>query len=225
MKKAFLAFAIAAIAQTALARVATGPHDLTAGGPNTAKYGTPSATYTGLTPCAFCHAVHKSNTAFTGAPLWNRPTLAATWTMYPAANLTGGVVDASPNAASLTCLSCHEGTAAVGVLFSTTPTNTLTGGTRTQMDNVASRALVTGADLSNDHPVSFPYVGGAGGFPTITGAGAAGANVAGMPLYGATFNRMECATCHDPHADITAALPRFLRVAPAAICGTCHTTK
>jgi predicted CXXCH cytochrome family protein len=227
MKKAFLALAIAAFAQSAFASVVGGPHDLSASGPaatNGAKYGTPQGTYAGLTPCSFCHAVHKANTAFAGAPLWNRPTLTATWTMYPAANLTGGVVDAAPNAASLTCLTCHEGTAALGVLFSTAPTNVLTGGTRTQMDNAASRALVTGADLSNDHPVSFPYVGGAGGFPTITNAGTSAANVVGMPLYGASFNRMECATCHDPHLTVGTS-PRFLRVLSATICGTCHTTK
>lgn len=231
MKKALLALAIAALAQSAFANVAGGPHDLSADGPasNHTKYGTLATGYAGLTACNFCHAVHKANVAFTGAPLWNRPdfTPAASWQMYPSGSLTGTpAVAASPAAASLTCLTCHEGSAAIGALYSTNGANVLTGGTNTYMDAVASRALVTGNDLRNDHPVSFTYQGATIGYPPIT-TGTGGSNVDGLPLYGAGGDQMECATCHDPHADI-ATQPRFLRpfpVAAGSFCAVCHTDK
>ena len=221
MKKALLAIVASAFAHSALAGVSGTPHDLTV---NSAKYGAPAAAYTGLTPCNFCHAVHRSNNSFAGAPLWNRQNLpAAAWTMYDQTSLTGGSVDATPNAASLTCLACHEGSAALGALFSTGGTNVLTGGTMTAIDPIASRNFVIGRDLSNDHPVSFPYVGiGGNSFPSITSSGTAAANVSGLPLYGASFNRMECATCHDPHNNDNG---RFLRQPSAGICAVCHVDK
>lgn len=58
--------------------------------------------------CVYCHTPHQASTALP-APLWNRTTRATTYTM-PAARDPGA---SQPGAASLACLSCHDGTVAV----------------------------------------------------------------------------------------------------------------
>lgn len=207
MKKAIIAIALAAFASTASAAVTSSAHDLTSQtGPNAAKYGT---TVAGTTPCQFCHTPHKANPDATlaVAPLWNRNALSvASWTMYAQAKVTG-TVDAAPNANSLTCLACHEGSAALGSVYSTA-TNLLTGGTRTNMDTAGM--LAVGTNLNDDHPVAIAYAGGgATEFPAVSP----------YPLYN---TKVECATCHDPH-DTTNG--NFLRDAAGTLCGACHTAK
>lgn len=215
MKKIAIAFAFAAFASTASAAVSGGPHDLTVAANKRGAYG--ALADAGTTPCQFCHTPHKANpdAAYTRAPLWNRQSLTATFTMYDQAKLTAGnTVDASPNAASITCLTCHEGSAAMGQTYAQTA-SLLTGGTDTAITDVGM--LRVGTNLNDDHPVSFLYpTGGAGEFP----AGTATA-VAGLPLYS---SKVECATCHDPH--LTAVLgSNLLRASAATICGLCHTQK
>lgn len=63
--------------------------------------------------CVYCHTPHGANTesAIAKAPLWNRTSLVTTYQTYSSQSLTGSV--AAPGAASLTCLSCHNGTVAI----------------------------------------------------------------------------------------------------------------
>jgi predicted CXXCH cytochrome family protein len=211
MKKIALAIVFAAYASTTLAAVAGGPHDLTSAANKVGAYGTAAV---GTTPCQFCHTPHKANASatFATAPLWNRSALAVTFTMYDQAKLTAGnTVDATPNAASMTCLTCHEGSATLGTVYSTTSA-LLTGGTNTTMVN--SGMMQLGTNLNDDHPVSFLYpIGGSAAFEAGTATG-----VAGFPLYS---SKVECATCHDPH--LTGA--NFLRATAATLCGLCHINK
>lgn len=60
--------------------------------------------------CVYCHTPHQASSALP-APLWNRTTRATTYTM-PVSQARDGVA-AQPGAASLTCLSCHDGTVAI----------------------------------------------------------------------------------------------------------------
>lgn len=212
MKKLLFAIAFAAFASTTLAAVAGGPHDLTSTANKLGAYGTAAV---GTTPCQFCHTPHGANTSatFATAPLWNRSALAVSFTMYDGTKLTAGnTVDAVPAAASMTCLTCHEGSATLGTVYSTT-SNLLSGGTNAQIIN--SGMMRVGTNLNDDHPVSFlyPIAGVALKFPAGTTSA-----VAGFPLYN---SKMECATCHDPH--ITGA--NFLRATAATLCGLCHLDK
>lgn len=63
--------------------------------------------------CVYCHTPHVANTTV-NLPLWNRTMKATTYTTYDqlgTSSLTQTV--SQPGAASLGCLSCHDGTTAV----------------------------------------------------------------------------------------------------------------
>ncbi|MDQ1264706.1 MAG: hypothetical protein QG559_1707, partial [Campylobacterota bacterium] len=82
------------------------PHDLS-GNTNLA-----SSTADNGEICVYCHTPHAANTAFTGAPLWNKATPSGTFTMY-GSTIAGTATDATPNSPSLACLSCHDGASAI----------------------------------------------------------------------------------------------------------------
>lgn len=67
--------------------------------------------------CVYCHTPHAAN-ATIAAPLWNRAIKATTYTTYDALNtstLTQEVYQ--PGAASLMCLSCHDGQQAIDAIM------------------------------------------------------------------------------------------------------------
>lgn len=80
--------------------------------------------------CVYCHTPHGANTA-AGAPLWNRTlptgTIYQTYDTLNTSTLTQAV--SQPGAASLPCLSCHDGSQAIDAIinmpgsgqYSTTP--------------------------------------------------------------------------------------------------------
>src|SRR5512134_3498758 len=77
--------------------------------------------------CAFCHTPHGARTDVT--PLWNRQDSGATYTTYTstsydAQNITAEF-QATPAGSSKLCLSCHDGTIALGQV------NVLNGASRT----------------------------------------------------------------------------------------------
>lgn len=198
MKKALVALALAAVASTASAAIATGSHDMTTQG------GTLSA-------CWYCHAPHKVNTGVPGAPLWNRSTPAGPFTVYTSGTLNQ---TAALGANSYTCLSCHDGVTDLGAMY--------TGSTETLGDLSLSYANV-GVDLRDDHPVGVTYnINGTTDFATR-----ALAEADGMVFYtydaGVTY-KVECGSCHDPHgvSDGATGGDGFLRAAKADMCTACH---
>ncbi len=64
--------------------------------------------------CVYCHTPHGANTT-AGAPLWNRAIIATTYTVYSSNSLTQ--TPSQPGAASLVCLSCHDGQQAVDAIM------------------------------------------------------------------------------------------------------------
>lgn len=188
-------------------------HNLSISGPGTFR----AASETRI--CVFCHTPHSSNTQ---APLWNREDPGGTYQMYWSETLDaytspGGAPQ--PNGSSKLCLSCHDGTIALG---STVASGTITmSGGITTMPSFSSAYL--GRDLSGDHPVSF----------VVTDSLVANNNASGdVPLRSVaemkshpvvrldTLDRIQCATCHDPHHD---PYGDFL-LTPAAgdLCIACH---
>ena len=64
--------------------------------------------------CVFCHTPHGANTGVTSAPLWNRATGSATYTVYTSGTMQATAPGNTLNGgASLACLSCHDGTQAM----------------------------------------------------------------------------------------------------------------
>jgi predicted CXXCH cytochrome family protein len=192
---AFLAFA-------AHAGVATTKHNLSVSGPGTLK----AASETQI--CIFCHAPHNNAPS---APLWNRRTPGSTYTPYGSSTALGN--PGQPTGASMMCLSCHDGTIALGDVLTRATPITLSGGVTT-MPSGASR-LAT--DLSDDHPVSFVF--------SASLAAARGELVNPATLTGRVrldaSGQLQCTACHDPHDDSNG---KFLVMSnqAAALCQTCH---
>ena len=123
--------------------------------------------------CVFCHTPHGSTPGVT--PLWNRALGTTTYTPYTSSSLDAGVIQGGldqPGGSSKLCLSCHDGTVAIGNV------NVLNGvGSATVQGSVAIPMTGTGAggampagsgtttgftrnlgsDLTNDHPISVSY--------------------------------------------------------------------
>ncbi|WP_373071327.1 cytochrome c3 family protein [Sulfurimonas sp.] len=199
--------------------------------------------------CVYCHTPHAANTAFDGAPLWNKKTMADTtsFQMYGAtatntagSTIAGTATSQTPESPSLACLSCHDGVSAIdsivnapgsgmGSLIDGTPT-TITANT-TDVDNGN-----IGQDLTNDHPVSIVYTEGTASLRlktttlnTITGGGDwVGASTVGDLLRGPGKDMVECGSCHDPHngyaSDQGGTQVNYLRRTNAGsqLCLGCH---
>jgi predicted CXXCH cytochrome family protein len=209
MKKALLALAVAAMATSAQAAISGGSHDMTTFG------GT-------LSSCWYCHAPHNTNTAITGAPLWNRTNTSGNITVYSSGTLVSAV---QLGANSITCLSCHDGATDLGTMYT---------GTSEALGNLQAAGggayADLGVDLRNDHPVGVEYVPGTGALGDMW-ATVAAVQAAGLDLYsyGGTFAayQVECGSCHDPHgtSDGASGGAGFLKAAPADMCTACHVGK
>jgi hypothetical protein len=176
--------------------------------------------------CAFCHTPHKG-TQQGRAPIWNRKLSGATYTPY-----TSSSIDAidlgQPNTKSKLCLSCHDGTLAIGSVNVLNRVENVTvdmQGTDSDGSMAAGLGERTGftrrlgTDLTNDHPISFTY-DSAQAFrdgelrdpaaQTVVGERRRGGHKPTLPL---EDNQVECITCHDPHVRGTSGENiKFLRV-------------
>ena len=142
-------------------------HNLSASGPGTAK----AVSETQV--CVFCHTPHAATSGVT--PLWNRAMSKSTYTVYTSSSLDANAIQGSldqPGGSSKLCLSCHDGTLAIGNVNvldgqgSVTTQGTVSipmtgagaGGVMPEGSGTATgftRNL--GADLTNDHPISLSY--------------------------------------------------------------------
>jgi predicted CXXCH cytochrome family protein len=183
------------------AGVVTTKHNLSATGPGTRR----ATSETEI--CIFCHAPH--NTAPSGQ-LWNRRLPSVTYAPYASSTLKS--VPGQPNGASLLCLSCHDGTIALGDVLNPGRLIDMAGG-------ALSGDALLGVNLTDDHPVSFVYDA------TLRAARGELADPATLVNPGKVrldrSGRLQCTACHDPHDDTNG---KFL-VTPntaSALCVTCH---
>lgn len=218
-KTALLAAGLIAVATVAsAASIKNSKHDLSTG---STTLGPKSASTTEI--CVFCHTPHNPSQ---NVPLWNRTNPAATgWTMYASPTLTAsattklatGNFDAT--SISLFCLSCHDGTTALGAMH-----NVPTTGVDGLVALGAVDANIGGGTktLSNDHPVGFDYAAAQaqdnGG---LVVKATADSNLGNNAFFGAAGNNIECASCHKVHDPANAP---FLRIANtgSALCLACH---
>ena len=177
-------------------------HDLSVGGGGSIKATMESEV------CVFCHTPHR---AVGDTPLWNRAASGATYTPYSSS--TAKAVMGQPTGSSKLCLSCHDGTVALGMVQSRTAPIQMQGGVTT-LPPGPSRL---GTDLSDDHPVSITYDNAL-----------AAANGQLRPPSSLTDkvrldhnNQMQCTSCHDSHDD---RYGKFLVQDNngSALCVTCH---
>lgn len=158
--------------------------------------------------CIFCHTPHNATPA---TPLWNHRLSGQTYATYTSSTLDAA--PGQPTGASKLCLSCHDGTVALGDAVSETSPIPMAGGTTTLPPGPTN----LGVDLTDDHPVSFAYTPG---LAAGDGQLADPLSLTGpVRLDGA--GEMQCTSCHDPHDD---SRGDFLVADNTAsgICITCH---
>ena len=238
-----LALAVLAAASVLGQGIKGSKHDMSASSSSSIK-SQPVASGGTEEVCVFCHTPHGSDRTSV-APLWNRTSPAGTYTLYTSDYLGAaglGYLAASPpvqpNASSKLCMSCHDGTIALGSVFNlpgsggyTAPPGPPGTGIPMQQAGVpiaggkmpAAASGSLGTDLSNDHPVGFLYNSSkdpelvARSWPWNTAvklspdAGAAGVST----------GTVECSTCHNAHDN---QYKKFLRMSNtnAALCTFCH---
>ena len=158
--------------------------------------------------CVFCHVPHH---AATSGPLWNRRAPAQSYTLYGSSTTLASI--GQPTGASLLCLSCHDGTIALGDVLSRGSQIAMAGGVTTMPTGPG----LLGKDLSGDHPVSFTYDNG---LVTARGGLAAPASLTGAVRLD-KLGRMQCTACHNPHEN---PYGKFLVASnrASALCTTCH---
>jgi len=182
------------IEQTAHNLSATGPGNITAATENRI--------------CEFCHTPHASNPI---AALWNRRASTATYVPYTSS--TAVAQPGQPTGNSLLCLSCHDGTIALGEMISRVDPVVMSGGNSMMPPGEG----LTGTDLRHDHPISFVY---SASLATQNGELAVpGSFDPRLKLDG--NGELQCTTCHDAHDNTFGA---FL-VKPnigSQLCTECH---
>jgi predicted CXXCH cytochrome family protein len=178
-------------------------HNLSVSGPGTIKATSESEI------CIFCHAPHHSRTDH---PLWNRADPTLTYTLYGSS--TTKALIGQPDGSSILCLSCHDGTIALGSVLNRTTPIQMSGGVTTMPAGVNNLTK----DMSNDHPVSFVY--------DAALAASNGQLKDPGSLTGPVKlenGKLQCTSCHDPHEN---TYTPFLVASNQAsgLCLTCHAT-
>ncbi len=136
--------------------------------------------------CLFCHTPHRA----TGAqPLWNHTLSDATYTPYNSSTIKATV--GQPTGASKLCLSCHDGTVALGMVNSRARPIEMRSGLTT----LPAGATRIGTDLSDDHPVSFTFDSA---LMTANGQ-LRDPGTLNQKIRLDHNNQMQCTSCHDPH--------------------------
>ena len=161
--------------------------------------------------CVFCHTPHNSRRDI--PYLWNRSDQTTSYIPYQSSTLFAVV--GQPTGASKLCLSCHDGTIALGATLSGPQEIPFQGGIRFLPLGHASRL---GTDLSDDHPVSFQYSGNlAGRNPELTDP-----STLPLEIRLAEDGQLQCTACHDPHND---RFGKFLVMSNqfSKLCISCHT--
>jgi predicted CXXCH cytochrome family protein len=157
--------------------------------------------------CVFCHTPHNSNPS---GPLWNRNDPGVTYVLYSSSTLQA--VPGQPDGSSVLCLSCHDGTIALGDVISRTPDISFSGGV-TRMP-VGKSNLTT--DLSDDHPVSFVYNSAL----SLSDGQLKDPSAISYPVT-LEGGKVQCISCHDPHnniyGDFLVASNQF-----SELCFKCH---
>ncbi len=158
--------------------------------------------------CIFCHTPHN---AAPQTPLWNRENPRTHYRIYNSST-TDARID-QPSGPSKMCLSCHDGSMALGNVLSRPVTQPIVMTARTIPPGNADLTN----DLSDDHPIGFHYDRALSNMDRQLRA----PEVVSPNLPLGEHGEMHCTTCHDPHNN---ELGDFLRVTDqmSAICVSCH---
>jgi len=192
-------------------------HNLSTSGPGDIR----SLTETEV--CKFCHVPHSAEEP---VPLWGH---ALSQAQYSVPELRAGRVAAEPapqpDGSSRLCLSCHDGTVALGDIAGEARPIPMAGGQRLGR----GRPGYLGTDLSGSHPISFVIRDlDAAVLDTDSDMGfrPLGSIQSDPQVRLDAAGKMQCTTCHDPHSDRfyeADRVPHFwVKATVSEVCLTCH---
>jgi hypothetical protein len=173
--------------------------------------------------CKFCHIPHN---AVVPSGLWSRRLPSVDYQTPDMRTPQGGrSTTPQPDGSSRLCLSCHDGTIALGEIAGEPRTVPMAGSPRLG----PGRRGFLGTDLRGSHPISFVMPDGLHGtqdtdrdmvlrqLDVIRGSFDVRLDAQG---------KMQCTTCHDAHQDKyykPGIVPRFwVRPTVEEVCLTCH---
>lgn len=180
--------------------VVNSPHNLSASGPGPVRSATENEV------CIFCHTSHRAGVT----PLWNRSLSKAPYITYK--STTAKAAAGQPTGASKLCLSCHDGTIALGRVLTREQTISMSS------DRPRGRKNL-GTDLSDDHPISLTYSEAISGNP---------GRYHGIPMaIGSEEDlldengQVQCTSCHDAHNNMHGDF-LVMDNRNGQLCTTCH---
>ncbi len=224
--------------EDAWASILTTQHNLSVTGPG------PIKAVSETQVCVFCHTPHHADSS---GPHWNHSLSAVANYTVPSKTMSrwGTLLSTPPNQPdgdSRLCLSCHDGTVAIGsvvniggavttISMQDSGTGLLTGGQLSSSDQTNF-----GTDLSGHHPVSIEVNAAlltdkekqcTDGLVSLKVCNPAAPlkllATSNLYISGPHTNRgVQCSSCHDAHEDPVPGTSMFLRVAPVDLCGKCH---
>ncbi len=158
--------------------------------------------------CIFCHAPHNASPA---APLWNRHNPTSYYRIYESST-TDARID-QPGGSSKLCLSCHDGSIALGLVHSRPATDPI------PMNHlyIPSGASDLTNDLSDDHPIGFRYDRALANRDRQLRS----PDLVSREIKLGPRGELQCIACHEPHNN---EFGDFLRITDrqGALCVTCH---
>ena len=173
-----------------------------------------SVTAPGSLGCTFCHAPHSGLGGVT--PLWNQTLSSQTYTPYTSSTYKqqGNTQPILGKSSSL-CLSCHDGTVAVGqtAAYGQIPVS----GTMNNQD-------VFGTNLSGSHPFSLvlPIKDAADLVASLVAQGVTADPTGAVKL---VAGNVECTSCHNPHTQAIDPIAQNFLVRDSSngqMCLACH---
>ena len=183
--------------------IVNSPHNLSVSGPGTVRAAGTSDV------CIFCHTPHNATPV---QPLWNRALPTSSYKTYTSNSLKAK--PGQPTGTSKLCLSCHDGTIALGSVNSRKQPIEMAGGITTLPPGKSN----LGTDLSDDHPISFVYDA------TLINKNPKLKNPVNLPpgVRVDANKELQCTTCHDAHNNRYGSF-LVLSNANSELCNTCHT--
>ena len=158
--------------------------------------------------CVFCHTPHHG----TGeVPLWNHTLSTAAYTPYNSSTIKAAI--GQPTGASKLCLSCHDGTVALGMVANRPTAIEMRSGITTMPRGRSN----LGTDLADDHPISFVYDNA-----LVSADGQLRDPATLTHKVRLDHNRqLQCTSCHNPHDN---QFGKFLVQSDqaSALCLNCH---
>jgi predicted CXXCH cytochrome family protein len=210
MKRFFLfLFALLAVGVMCEAQISgdvLGSHNLSLSGTSPVKGG--------LDPCLYCHVPHSGVQNPNGA-LWSQTLSSQVYKSYTSTTLHNTGLQPMLGGDSSLCLSCHDGTVAVG---QTQPFGQI------QMSGNMYPADKFGTDLQGSHPFSLktPMVDAPDLVQSLASSHTTADSTGAVKLIN---NSVECTSCHTPHSQMVDAISKNFLVRDSSsgqLCLSCH---